>query len=204
MSEQVIFRRKLDREDFERMNLPSAYWKVKVHGAPQSVREPILRYLKGIDRFLADGVGLLVVGNPGVGKTALAALCAKEARSRGYTVLFTTVWEMREAIRARVPFETDETLLQRAQKVDLLILDDLRVDDVKQGWFGRSEIEAIVAARAAGQKATIITSQMGYVDLRRDLPALMDSAQGCMVTMAVSGPNLRESRREELKKAIFG
>ena len=197
-------RRKLVRADFERMHLPEEYWRTKVSGVPESVRTAVVRYLLKIDEMCLEGIGLLLVGASGVGKSGVASLVLKEARAHGHTGWFGSVWELREMIRSRVPFADDLTMLQRARNVDVLVLDDLRPDDVTQGWFGRSEIEALVAARAASRLVTVITSRMKPAVLYRELPSLMDSVQGCMVDMAIVGANLREARQEELRRAVYG
>lgn len=203
MSTAHIFRRKLGVPDFERMNLPQAYWRAKVRYVPDSVRGDVVRYLHKLDTMVSQGVGLLLVGLPGRGKTGIGALVAKEARARGYTAYFTSVWELREMIRARIRFDDDQSVMQRAQEVDVLILDDLREDDVTQKWFGRAEVEALIASRAAGRKLTVLTTQLPPRDLKEQLPGLMDSAAGCMVTVPVEGPNMREDRKQELRRLVF-
>ena len=115
------FRRPLGIPDFERMNLPQAYWRAKVQNVAEEVRPLVARYLLKMDQMVENGVGMIVLGEPGVGKTGIAALVAKEARSRGYVVMFTSVWELRELIRAKVRFDDELSMMQRAADVPVLI-----------------------------------------------------------------------------------
>jgi len=45
-------------------------------------------------RFIEKKANLLLIGQPGTGKTHLSVALALEALGRGKTVLFTTVWDM--------------------------------------------------------------------------------------------------------------
>lgn len=198
------FRRKLGPPDFLRMNLPETYWRVKIQGVAEEVRLPVTRYLLKLDEMVSRGAGLFLCGPSGVGKTAITALVAKEARARGFTVYFSTVWELRESIRTNIQFDGEVSLMERAQIVDVLILDDIRADDLDKGWFGRSEIEALAAYRTARRKVTIFTTQLPTKDLPAKLPALMAAVEASVVTLPVVGPNLREAQKTDLRRAIFG
>ena len=111
----IDFRRSLGVPDFARMNLPEQFWRAKVHNVPESVRKSVAKYLLNTPSMVEDGIGLLVVGQKGVGKTGIAALVAKESRARGYTVFFTSVWEMREMIRAKARFDDEMSMVDRAR-----------------------------------------------------------------------------------------
>jgi DNA replication protein DnaC len=199
------FRRTLEAPDLVRMNLPEAYWRANVATVPESVRPAVTRYLTKMDEMMTRGAGLMVLGAPGVGKTAIAALAAKEARMRGYTVYFTTVWELREGIRSMMQFDGEMTLMERAQAVDMLVLDDIRPDDLDKGWFGRSEIEALAAYRAARRKVTIITAQAeSFTDFASKVKALVRATEETVVPLIVVGPNLREAQKADVRRAVLG
>ncbi len=202
--ETAVFRRKLDRADFARMNLPEAYWRTKVQGVQESVQGPTRNYLRKIDQMIANGAGLWLTGPKGVGKTSIGALAAKEARSRGFTVYFTSVWELRECIRSRIGFDDNMSILGRCQSVDLLILDELREDDADQHYFGAKQIEELLAHRRAQSRPTILTTRMDADKLDRHFPGLRSASEGGMVWFPVSGRNLRLDKAKELRDAVFG
>lgn len=186
------------------MNLPEAYWRAKIQNVAESVRPMVAKYLLNIDQIVAKGFGMLVLGETGVGKTGIAALVAKESRSRGYTVYFTTVWELRELIRSKIRFDDEMTMLQRAADVDVLVLDDLRPEDLSaSGWFPKAEIESLIKDRASQRKLTVVTTQMTLPKLKDVASGLMDSAEECMVRVPVEGPNLRDARRQELRQLVL-
>ena len=197
-----VYRRKLGKADFERMNLPEDFWRTKVQYVQDSVRKPIVAYLRKIDEMVKLGAGLCLSGPNGVGKTSITALAAKEARSRGYTVYFSTVWELRECIRSRIGFDDNQSVLGRAQEVDLLILDDLRPEDAKQPFFGSKELQDLAVHRRNRRKPTIFTTQLDGFAFADEFPGLSAALEGCMVFLPVKGRNLREDRKDEIERAL--
>lgn len=196
------YRRKLGKADFERMNLPEDFWLAKVQYVQKSVTAPVTAYLRKIDSMLRLGAGLWLSGPKGVGKTSIAALAAKEARSRGYTVYFTSVWELRECIRSKIGFDDNLTVLGRCQDVDLLILDELRAEDASQAFFGAKEMQDLISHRRNRNKSTILTTQLPGVDLVEKFSGLKAATEGCMVWLPVKGKNLRTDREAEIKRAL--
>jgi len=194
-------RRKLVKMDLERMNLPEEYWTARVDTVSAITRPAVERYMKNIDAMITKAAGLIIHGETGVGKTTVAALISKEARSRGRTVFFTRVWELREMIRARIPFDADMAVAERVREVDVLVLDDLREEDTSEKFFTISEITELVQYRTAWHRLTIITSCMLPEDF--DSPATMRLAD-VLLLFPVEGPNLHEERLRELEQLVLG
>ena len=199
-----MLRRKLDRSDFRRMNLPEAYWRVKVQGVQDSVRATVVNYLRKIIEMSALGAGLWLSGTEGVGKSVIAALVAKEARSCGLTVYFTSVWELRECIRSRIGFDDNVSIMQRCRDVDFLILDELRKDDQSAHFLGGKEIEELISFRRSQKRVTVITTRLPTEDLEESFSGLLTASEGCMVWVRVEGRNLREEQSRSLREAVYG
>jgi DNA replication protein DnaC len=198
------FRRQLDALDFERMNLPREYWTAKINSVPESIRDIITRYLVHIDKMSERGAGLVLSGKPGVGKTGVASLVCKEARSRGYTVFFIPVWELREHVRSRTMFDDTTSILDRCKDVDVLVLDGLRSEDARDYSFGSRSLEELLVGRGARKKISILTSRLDLASFRTEFPGLLEATQGCMVYLTVEGPNLRQEQNEALKRTVLG
>lgn len=197
-------RRPLVPADFERMNLPREFWTAKVQNVPASVRDTITRYLVNTDVMLARGAGMLLTGPAGVGKSGIGALVCKEARSRGYTAYFIGAWELRESIRARLLFEDEVSVMDRCRQVDVLVLDGLRPEDAGERLFGMRDIEELVTMRGVRKLVTIVTTRMGAAELNRHFPGFLESVQGCVVSLPVTGSDLRRDLNEELKRVVLG
>ena len=116
-------RRKLTAEDMARMNVPEGLWRTRLQWVPKSILTTMQNYCENFDTMAEKGAGLLLWGHEGVGKSGAASVIAKEARARGYTVFFTTIVELREAVRERRLFDESSSVLERCRDVNVLVLD---------------------------------------------------------------------------------
>lgn len=76
-------------------------------------------------RFIEKKANLLLIGQPGTGKTHLSVALALEALGRGRTVLFTSVWEMINMLQQSRADYSYQRKIQTYLKPDLLVLDEL-------------------------------------------------------------------------------
>lgn len=76
-------------------------------------------------RFLEKKANLLLIGQPGTGKTHLSVAIALAALGRGKTVLFTSVWDMINTLQQSRADYSYQKKIQSFLKPDLLILDEL-------------------------------------------------------------------------------
>lgn len=200
----MVARRRLVPADFERMNLPEELWTTKIQGVPESVRSTVENYLVRIDEMVDNGAGLLLFGPKGVGKTSIAALIAKEARAAGKTVYFTTLWELRESVRARFMFDETLSILDRCREVDVLVLDGFKEEDAdpKEYHFGMRSIEELLSTRGVWKKVTVLTTALREEDIGRKTPRLAEAIQGHLVPIEVKGPNQALERQKKLAEVV--
>lgn len=76
-------------------------------------------------RFIERHANIVFIGQPGTGKTHLSVALALQALGRGKTVLFTTVWDMINALQQSRADYSYQKKIQIYLKPDLLILDEL-------------------------------------------------------------------------------
>lgn len=85
-------------------------------------------YAKHADAACASGRSLILLGNPGTGKTHLACATLRVFRDKGYSGLYTTVERMIQMIRATWSSDESEAdAIRRFVDVDLLVLDEVGV-----------------------------------------------------------------------------
>lgn len=211
--EQVneIKRRKLVEQDLLRINLPRRYWKVNVDGVSDHVdqfekrssRDILVNYIKNIDVMFSRGLGLLLWGANGCGKTSMAAIIAKEYRRRYKTVLFIEAAKLKALVSNKTHFDEDQTYWERAHAVDVLVLDDLGkgVKDSKE--FGERLIDELIRTRNGNMSVTIVTTNAVLRGEGETLsgilkPSTMHSLKEHVIPVHVRG----EDRRNAIADAI--
>lgn len=75
--------------------------------------------------FIGKRENIIFIGQPGTGKTHLSVALGLKALGYGYTVLFTTVWDMITAMEQSRADLSYHKKVQSYLKPDLLILDEL-------------------------------------------------------------------------------
>lgn len=196
-------RRSLTAEDLVRINLPEDHWRAKIQDVQQSVRSAVENYLTNFDDMAQKGAGLWLRGSVGVGKTAIAALVAKEARARGYTAYFTTVFDLREAVRNKQMYDEALSVIDRCKDVDVLILDNFQTSDVGDMIVNLRFLEELLVGRGSRLKISVLTTRVARNDLK-DQSNFVSAVEGYLVGLTVTGEDLRKRRTEDLKATVLG
>ncbi|MEL1135982.1 ATP-binding protein [Desulfitobacterium sp. THU1] len=123
-----------------------------------------------VDRCLNDyhGLGLMLTGPVGAGKTFLAASIANALMEKEQQVLFLVVPDLLDQLRAT--YKTDENemdLLDSAREIPILILDDLGAHNYTE-WT-RNRIYSIINYRMNEQLPTVITSNLSLEEMEEHL-----------------------------------
>jgi len=185
------------------MGVPPELWAAELARVPTNVREVVDRYLRNAPKMLKMCAGLLINGPGGVGKSAIAALIAKEVRSLREPVLWLAVTDLREAVRKRLMYDGEQLVSDRARAVPLLVLDDLDASDAAERVLGARDLERLVLLRGGWNRPTIITTRLSVVDVAEGFGTFVQATQGHMVALAVTGPSQRASRGETLRNALL-
>jgi DNA replication protein DnaC len=133
-------------------------------------------------------VGLGVYGDPGVGKTHLAAIIANAAIAQGRMTIFTSVRRMLDTIKDSYSddpegHETELRLIKRFSSIDVLVLNDLGKEPLTK--WSIEMLFAIMDDRWEQGRALILTTNLPHADLaaryRVDLPGLDESTGAAMM-----------------------
>jgi len=157
------YRTKLTKGMLERSRIPRRFWGVNYSEVPASAQASLGKYIRSVDDMLDDGEGLLLWGPNGHGKTSIAVLVASEVMRRGGTAYFVTAESLRIAALEKTYFDDETTIMERAQEVELLIIDDLGKEHRGGSEWAERLLENVLRVRLANKRATIITTNLGLV-----------------------------------------
>jgi len=111
---------------------------------------------------------LIFIGGTGLGKTHMASAIAGEVIKKGYDVYYNSAQNIlssfeKERFSYRGEFDAD--IIERYMSCDLLIIDDLGTEYT--GSVYSTSLYGLINARLAENKGMIITTNLGYEDMRR-------------------------------------
>lgn len=117
-----------------------------------------------------DGRGIMFTGPCGSGKTHLAAAITHEVKAKGYAVVFASVPEILDRIRATFDQQAQETerqIMFALTEARLVVLDDLGTEN-STGWV-REKLYTIIDSRYRKRLTTIVTTNALVHELKEDL-----------------------------------
>ncbi|HYE81664.1 MAG TPA: ATP-binding protein, partial [Clostridia bacterium] len=90
--------------------------------------ETVAEYTEKFEFYKEAGIGLILKGGPGCGKSHLAAALCQELIFKGYIVKFALVPIILDDMRksyGKKPTEGEQDILKQMAEVELLVLDDM-------------------------------------------------------------------------------
>lgn len=211
MVDKTAYLKELTARDMSRMLIPERYWECTLDGISDeaigviSPRTMVKRYLDRLDEFMAGGIGLLLWGANGRGKTGMAVVLAKWSRRHGYKVLFMEAAELKRCVIEKIAFDEVETMWERASMVDMLVLDDFGKGSKDRTGFGARVIDQLIRHRSANKRATMITTNMDTDQIADEMKeSTMHTFQECIIPCHVEGVDRRNVSRSNLSDMLFG
>lgn len=113
-------------------------------------------YCKNFEELKRQGVGLLMYGGVGTGKSHLAACIGNELIEQGYTVLMTNFATIVNHLQSK--FDGRQEYIDNLSRYDLLILDDLGAE--RSTEFMNEQIFQIVNSRYVSGLPMIVTTNL--------------------------------------------
>lgn len=155
-----------------------------------------VKYVKTFKEW--NGESLMVWGEPGNGKTHLAAAIINELSKKGYIVVFQSVPELLQRIRSTFNSENKENepqIMRALLECDLLILDDIGAEKTTE-WV-EEKLFNIIDGRYRKELPTLYTSNLEPKELKNQVGK---RSYDRMVETSLTVKNEAASYRREIAK----
>lgn len=168
------------------------------HKTRTQLKSRILRLLD-LD-FIGQGTNVVIIGNPGTGKTFLAKILGWQACQANYRVLFTTAMNM---LNQLVASQVDHSLLRRLKTYTapaLLICDELgylSLDQQTSNLFYQ-----VISTRHAEHRSSVITTNSPFSEWGNILfnttiaTAIADRLVENSQIFLLGGPSIRKPKKD--------
>ncbi len=162
--------------------------------APKAI-EAAHRYVDNFERFSAENMGLMFLGNVGTGKTFAACCIANALIDKGYKALVATAGDL---IRVASDFKTSAETFSKIREIDLLIIDDFGAQSNTEN--NTSALFDLVDTRYKAAKPLVITSNLTAngmknapdVRLKRIYDRINEACTCPFSPVVLSGKSLRD------------
>jgi DNA replication protein DnaC len=193
-------KRPLTPQDFERAHIEGRLHDASLGAIPDSAdyKKRLYWFIGNLEKNLKEGVGLTISGSHGGGKSASASIISQEVMAWGGSVLFLEEAVLIDKVIKREEFPYSEGLSysERAEEVDLLVIDDL-------GLSAQSEnlhiIEALVKYRLRKGISTIIVTNLKKEEFVKRYRTIADAVREACLPMVCEGVAWRDVKEKELK-----
>lgn len=215
ISEEVIrYKEKLSNGKFNRVlpyiraGIPEEYWDIDLDmfdGDPHAMRM-IEKYCLNINIAKKKGVGFLLTGPNGVGKTTLMMSTLKEAISKGHSAFYMTLADVFQTLY--LGFDCKPLLIELRnylRKTDFVAIGDLGKDYHRKdsGGFVRAEFDVIFRYRRSRHLPTLMDTNFNRSELENTYgESLMSLFASKTKIIKVEGIDYRKAQAKE-KNKIF-
>jgi DNA replication protein DnaC len=192
--------------ELEYMNIPPIHWRATLSQVPPDCphKAIVQNYMENIARLVRQPLGLLLWGDYGTGKSALASICLKAARANGSGMgFFATAGDIAKHLIDDTEFSiASTTYREREENAPLLVLDEMKF----RAQIGEKEgyVEDLLRLRQNAGLATIVTSNHAPLEIENRYPAMYSVLTEVLYPVEVSGHNFREGRAMRNEHLLLG
>lgn len=166
------------------------------YGGPEM--EKAKRYVNQWERMRTEGIGLLLFGDVGTGKTYLAGCIANALLEQGVSVLMTSFSRILGGMPGSFSGQQNQ-YIDSFRQFDLLVIDDLGVE---RDWeYGFEQMFAVIDSRYRAKLPMIITTNLTLSELQSpkvlEKRRIYDRILERCVPILVNGRRIRQSRAQE-------
>ena len=139
-------------------------------------KESFERYCENFKELGFKGLGMLLMGSTGNGKTFYSDCVYNELSKQGYVVYRTTVLDIfftfQDTFKKDSKINTRD-IIRELKECDLIILDDLGSENISENW-GEQSIYSLINFIITNHISLIISTNLSLEDLRNHLSVKQD------------------------------
>ena len=197
-------REEAERREYERMSymtmlrseafrdMPASDWRFESAAVTTPQLEKARGYAQNWDEFKKAGIGLLLFGNVGTGKSYAAGCIANALIDRLEPVLFVGMSDVVNRMQGNFGADRD-SYMTSLMRPELLILDDLGAE--RNTSFGKERVFDVINRRRLTGKPMIITTNIPIVTMQKaaslDERRIYDRILEVCVPIRFDGENFR-------------
>ena len=175
-------------------DMPAALWRFESAAVTTPQLAKARGYAQNWDEFKKAGIGLLLFGNVGTGKSYAAGCIANALIDRLESVLFVGMSDVVNRMQGN--FGTDrDSYMTSLMRPELLILDDLGAE--RNTSFGKERVFDVINRRRLTGKPMTITTNIPIVTMQKaaslDERRIYDRILEACVPIRFDGENFRKS-----------
>ena len=208
-------REEAERREYERMSymtmlrseafrdVPASGWRFESAAVTTSQLAKARGYAQNWDEFKKAGIGLLLFGNVGTGKSYAAGCIANALIDKEVSVLMVGMSDMVNRMQGNFGADRD-SYMTSLMRPELLILDDLGAE--RNTSFGKERVFDVINRRRLTGKPMIITTNIPIVTMQKavslDERRIYDRILEICVPIRFDGENFRRGNaKHNLEKA---
>ena len=164
-------------------NIPRRYLAATVEGVPNPQTRDWVRGRMDDIVWRQEGLGYVIVGPYGVGKSSVAGLLAVDAVRRCETVVWLAAAEVPGVMFRDGPL--NQELYERLQRADMLVIDDLGAESYSMERAGGAALERCIRIAYDNQRPIVVTSNLSPGRIKDQYPAPLVSVLERVTEMVV-------------------
>ena len=184
-------------------DIPGAAWRFESAPVMTDQLAKARRYAENWDSFRRDGMGLLLFGDVGTGKTYTAGCIANALIDKGVSVLCVGLSDVVNRMQGNFGADRDN-YMKALMRPELLVLDDLGAE--RNTSFGKERVFDVVNHRLLSGKSMIVTTNIPLSVMKQaadlDDRRIFDRILEVCVPIRFDGENFRKGNASaNVKKA---
>lgn len=201
----------LTKAHLYRANIGQDYWECTFqnYAGPDNAKKAAVKYLQKLHEMKDDGVGMLLTGPNGPGKTTIAMVVMKYLVRARWDVYCTSLGEIIERIQAGWKSKDPDTdpsrdFVDRCRNADFLFIDDVGKEHRGQSGFVQTVFDNLIRFRVQHRLPIFLTTNLTKSELEGTYgESVMSLLEGKLLPITVIGDDHRKTVQKQKNRTTI-